>query len=105
MQSVRDVDLTSSRILIVDDQEANVRLIEFILDSAGFQQYSATTDSRLVLELCSTVQPDILLLDLQMPHYDGFAVMAQLAKTFPFQGYLPILVLTADITAEAKKRA
>src|SRR5260370_14819667 len=99
MQSVRDVDLTSSRILIVDDQEANVRLIEFILDSAGFQHYSHTTDSRHVLELCSTFQPDILLLDLQMPHHDGFAAMAQLTSELPTQHHLPILVFTADITA------
>jgi len=105
MQPVKDVDLNSSRILIVDDQEANVRLIEFILDSAGFQQYSHTTDSRQVLQLCSTFQPDILLLDLQMPHHDGFAVMAQLASELPVREYLPILVLTADITTEAKQKA
>ena len=37
MQSFSDLDLTSSKILIVDDQEANVRLLEFILDSAGFR--------------------------------------------------------------------
>src|ERR1700730_5918028 len=102
MPSVRDVDLTCSRILIVDDQEANVRLIEFILDAAGFQQYKHTTDSRQVLHLCSTFQPELLLLDLQMPHLDGFAVMAQLSLELPAQEYLPILVLTADVTSEAK---
>jgi putative two-component system response regulator len=105
MQSFRDVDLTSSRILIVDDQEANVRLIEFILDSAGFQHLTHTTDSRRVLELCSAFLPDILLLDLQMPHLDGYAVMAQLSRELPLQEYLPVLVLTADITTEAKQRA
>ena len=89
MQSFRDVDLTSSRILIVDDQEANVRLIEFILDSAGFKHYTHTTDSRKVLELCSTFLPDILLLDLQMPHLDGYAVMTQLAANFPPRNICP----------------
>src|SRR5579859_2535224 len=102
MQSFKDVDLTSSRILIVDDQEANVRLLELILDSAGFQQYQHTTDSRQVLQFCESFQPDILLLDLQMPHWDGFKVMAQLASELPSHAYLPILVLTADISAEAK---
>lgn len=105
MQSFSDLDLTQSRILIVDDQEANIRLIEFILDSAGFKHYTHTTDPRKVLELCSSFLPDILLLDLQMPHLDGYAVMAQLASDLPIQEYLPILVLTADITTAAKQRA
>ena|ERR1700674_1367154 len=105
MQSFRDVDLTSSRILIVDDQEANVRLIEFILDSAGFKHYTHTTDSRKVLELRSSFLPDILVLDLQMPHLDGYAVMAQMGRELPAEEYLPVLVLTADITTEAKQRA
>ena len=105
MQSFTDVELTLSRILIVDDQEANVRLLELILDSASFQQYRHTTDSRQVLQLCESFQPDILLLDLQMPHQDGFKVMAQLASELPSHAYLPILILTADISAEAKQKA
>lgn len=105
MHCFNEEDLTSSRILIVDDQDANVRLIEFMLDSAGFQQYCHTTDSRQVLHLCLTFQPDILLLDLQMPRQDGFAVMEQLARELPSQTYLPILVLTADISVAARQRA
>src|ERR1700682_1271038 len=105
MQSFSDVDLTSSRILIVDDQEANVRLLEFILDSAGFREYRHTTDSRQVLHLWASFQPDLILLDLQMPHLDGFKVMEQLATELPSHVYLPILVLTADISAEAKRKA
>lgn len=105
MQSFRDIDLTSSRILIVDDQEVNLELIECILDSAGFEQYRHTTDPREVLPLWSSFQPDLLLLDLLMPHCDGFAVMAQLAAQLSPQEYMPILVLTGDITSEVKERA
>jgi putative two-component system response regulator len=105
MQSFSDVDLTSSRILIVDDQEANVRLLEFILDSAGFREYRHTTDSRQVLHLWASFQPDLILLDLQMPHFDGFKVMEQLATELPSHVYLPILVLTADISTQAKQKA
>ena len=105
MQSFSDVDLTSSRILIVDDQEANVRLLEFILDSAGFREYRHTTDSRQVLHLWASFQPDLILLDLQMPHLDGFKVMEQLATELPSHVYLPILVLTADISTQAKQKA
>ena len=105
MQSFPNTALTESRILIADDEEASVRLIEVILEKAGLRNYTSTTDARQVTRLCSTIWPDLLLLDLQMPHYDGFEVMAQLEKELPSQSYLPILVLTADITAEAKKRA
>src|ERR1700680_2162538 len=82
-----------------------MRLLEFILDSAGFREYRHTTDSRQVLQLCASFQPDLLLLDLQMPHSDGFKVMAQLATELPSCAFLPILVLTADISAEAKQKA
>jgi putative two-component system response regulator len=105
MRSLNDIDLTARRVLIVDDQEANVRLIELILESAGFHQFAHTTDARQAVALCKSFEPDIILLDLQMPHQDGFAVMAQLGHELPPQSYLPILVLTADITSDAKQRA
>jgi putative two-component system response regulator len=105
MQSFPNTAVTESRILIADDEEPSVRLIEHILEKAGLRNYTSTTDARQVARLCSSLQPDLLLLDLQMPHHDGFEVMAQLQKELSPQSYLPILVLTADITAEAKKRA
>ena len=105
MRSPAHIELSTARLLIVDDQEPNVRLIELILQGAGFHEYRYTTDSRQAVPLCLSFQPDLLLLDLQMPHHDGFAVMAQLAEELPAQTYLPILVLTADITVAAKQRA
>src|SRR4030088_3411224 len=98
MQSSIDEELTSSRILIVDAQEAIVRVIERILDGAGFRQHSHTTDFRQVLPLYSSFQPDLLLLDLQMPHQTGLEVMEQLGREIPAGGYLPILVLTVELS-------
>ena len=95
-----------ARILIVDDQEANVALLEGILQRvAGSYNYKSTTDSRVVLALYSEFQPDLILLDLHMPHLDGFGVMEELKPLIPEESFLPILVLTADITPEAKQRA
>jgi putative two-component system response regulator len=62
-------------------------------------------DPREVVSLFAQVQPDLILLDLTMPYMDGFQVMEQLKPLVPDSDYLPILVLTADITAEAKRRA
>jgi putative two-component system response regulator len=94
-----------SRILIVDDQDANVRLLQRILNQAGYTNLGSTTDSRQVLALFMSVTPDIVLLDLTMPYVNGFEVMEQLRPLIRSDDYLPILVLTADVTDEVKLRA
>jgi putative two-component system response regulator len=102
---MRDELLKQGKILIVDDQEANVRLLERILERAGYKNLTSTTDSRRALPLFGEFEPDVIILDLHMPHLDGFAVMEELCKQIPEGAYLPILVLTADETPEAKQRA
>jgi signal transduction histidine kinase len=94
-----------ARILIVDDQEQNVRLLERLLQQAGYTTLESSTDPRLVMPLFSEFRPDLILLDLMMPHLDGFGVMRELAGHIATDDYLPILVLTADVTSEAKRRA
>jgi putative two-component system response regulator len=96
---------TTSRILIVDDQPSNVMLLEGILQEQDFISYRSITDSREVLPAFIEYVPDLILLDLQMPYLDGFAVMKQLLACIAADDFLPILVLTADITPEAKRRA
>jgi signal transduction histidine kinase len=100
---MNDSTSTQARILIVDDEPVNVRLLERVLADAGYRNTRSTTDSREVLALYETFKPDLILLDLMMPHFDGVAVMGQLA--IPRYVYLPVLVLTADARAEARERA
>ncbi|HKP51371.1 MAG TPA: response regulator [Chloroflexia bacterium] len=95
----------SAQILIVDDQEANVRLLDRILKRAGYTSLVSTTDSREVATLFTKFQPDLILLDLMMPHLDGFQVLELLRPLIPAGSYLPILVLTADVSGESKQRA
>jgi putative two-component system response regulator len=94
-----------ARILIVDDQPANVRLLRRILGQAGYTNLHQVTDPRQVLDLYARLDPDLVLLDLHMPYLDGLTVMAQLRQVIPAQAYVPILVLTADISAETKQQA
>lgn len=92
-------------MLVVDDLEPSLRLLQEILRRAGFQNVIATSDAREVLPLFQAFPPDILLLDLHMPHMDGYAVMEALRPHVQPGSYFPILVLTADVTPEAKRRA
>jgi signal transduction histidine kinase len=95
----------NSRILIIDDKEANIDILLGLLEMQGYSHIQTTTDSRLALGLFKSFNPDLVLLDLMMPHLSGFDVLKQLRETIPADAYLPVLVLTADMTAEARKRA
>jgi putative two-component system response regulator len=96
---------SEARILVVDDEPANTRMLELMLTRVGYRQVFCTTDPRRVVDLFRGVEPDLVLLDLHMPYLDGIAVLAQLAELVPDGEYLPILVLTADATEEARERA
>jgi len=93
-----------SKILIVDDEPGNVLLLEQMMIQEGYGNLSSTTDPTQSLKLFAEVQPDIILLDLNMPRMDGFEVMEQLKEVDP-QSLVPILVLTALKDEETKLRA
>jgi serine phosphatase RsbU (regulator of sigma subunit) len=88
-------DILNARILVVDDQEANVRLLEGMLRIAGYASIESTMDPRGVCELHRKNRYSLILLDLQMPGMDGFQVMEGL-KEIEEDGYLPVLVITAQ---------
>jgi signal transduction histidine kinase len=79
----------------VDDREANVRLLEAMLSSAGYTSITSTRDPHQVVNLHRTHRYDLILLDLLMPGMDGFQVMEEL-KDIENDGYLPVLVITAQ---------
>lgn len=95
----------SARILIIDDQPANTLLLEGILEEEEYQAYRSINDSRQALAVFLEFQPDLILLDMQMPHMNGFDVMKQLRPRIPADMFFPILVLTADIHPETKRQA
>jgi CheY-like chemotaxis protein len=90
-----------SRILIVDDQQSNVRLLEYTLRRGGFASITSTTDPRAVTALHRDHHYDLILLDLVMPGMDGFQVMEGLAE-IEEGGDLPVLVMSADPRHEAR---
>ena len=92
---VNAADILNAGILIVDDQEANVRLLEQMLSSAGYARITSTRDPHAVCALHRDNHYDLILLDLQMPGMDGFQVMEGL-KAIETDGYLPVLAVTAQ---------
>jgi PAS domain S-box-containing protein len=92
---VAESDILNASILIVDDQEANVSLLERLLQEAGYARVALTMKPREVCALHRQNRYDLILLDLQMPGMDGFEVMEGL-KTNDADAYLPVVVITAQ---------
>jgi PleD family two-component response regulator len=102
---MNETDILNTKILIVDDAEANLKLLEDLLTREGFHQIISTSDSTRALDLFIAFQPDLILLDLMMPELDGYALLEILSRHIPKDEYLPVLVLTADATIVAKRKA
>jgi adenylate cyclase len=88
-------DILNAKILVVDDQEANVLLLRRALSGAGYVSIASTMDPREVCHLHRESRYDLILLDLEMPGMDGFQVMESL-KEIETGSYLPVLVITAE---------
>ncbi|HIW34669.1 MAG TPA: response regulator, partial [Candidatus Paenibacillus intestinavium] len=100
---MEELELKSAKILIVDDQEYNISLLERILSRAGFGQLYSTMDPYQIEKMLVEINPDIILLDLHMPGMDGLQALKLIREQTGINNYLPVLMLTADMTLEAKK--
>ncbi|HEY2711886.1 MAG TPA: response regulator [Chthoniobacterales bacterium] len=97
--------IVNARILVIDDELPNVRLLERILRRQDYCHIAMTTDARDAVSMFVDDPPDLVLLDLHMPHQSGYEVMNDLAGLQNPQVPVPIIVLTADATPEARLRA
>lgn len=97
-------DYLKSKVLIVDDEPGNVLLLEQMMIQEGYDNLYSTSDSTKALGLFTEFQPDLVLLDLNMPQMDGFEIIEQLKEADP-ESLVPILVLTALKDEESKLRA
>jgi putative two-component system response regulator len=97
--------LCTAKILIVDDEEADIRVLEWALGKAQFPNFRSLTDSTQAQKEFNQFQPDIVLLDYDMPNLDGFDVLKQLKGSTPAGEFLPVLMITGENTAEMRSRA
>lgn len=91
-------------VLIVDDNEANLMLLKTVLRDAGLSQIVTETDPRRVAGLLPEINPDLVLLDLHMPHLHGLDVLETITR-YAAGSYLPVMVLTADTSSDARNQA
>lgn len=97
--------LQASTILVVDDEEANLDLLEAVLEGEGYTSLVRVDDPRTIMRVIAERPPDVVLLDLHMPHRHGLEVLEELQGALGPDEFLPVLVLTADATPATKERA
>src|ERR671920_370656 len=102
---MQKVAFRDARILVVNDEPVNVRILTHILAGHGYTNVVGLTDPRDVFALVTPHEPDLILLDLMMPGLSGFDVMTGLGRLTPPGTMLPFLILTADVTPEVRQRA
>lgn len=97
--------LLDARLLLVDDEPANLALLEAVLRREGYRGIERVSDPEEAVARHLQFRSDLVILDLMMPGIDGYALLDALHRLTPADALLPILVLTADTTVEAKRRA
>jgi putative two-component system response regulator len=97
--------ICAAKILVVDDETADIRVLEWALRAAKFTNIRSMTDSPKVLEAFNEFQPDLVLLDLYMPAPDGFALLKQFRETESSGDFLPVLAMTGYDTADTRQQA
>lgn len=94
----------AAHIIVIDDEDVNVRLLKRMLEQAGFQSITALTQARNLPPLLASAPPDLVITDLHMPGIDGFGVLEMLAPQIN-EDRLPVLVVTGDGSRDARQRA
>ena len=93
----------SDCILVVDDNRANLALMGALLEGAGHENVVLVDDPLRVVEMVTSIEPDAILLDLHMPGLSGFDLLRLLREAIDADDFLPVLVVTADSTAETRR--
>jgi signal transduction histidine kinase len=97
--------LADCSVLMVDDEVSNLELLEEFLLPEGFASLVRTSDAREAVPLFEAHAPDVVLLDLHMPHLDGFEVLRRIQQRTQPGDFVPVLVLTADASRATRARA
>lgn len=104
-QLIDPKEILARRILVIDDEEANVMLLHNLLQREGYTDLHCLTNSSKALQSYMDLEPDLVLLDLMMPEVDGFQLLEAFSRHDAADEFRPVLVLTADTTIQARRKA
>ncbi|NNL85950.1 MAG: EAL domain-containing protein [Myxococcales bacterium] len=96
--------LESATVMMVDDEETTIDVLEMALQDAGYRNFVRETDSRNAMATLARVRPDVVLLDLNMPHVGGFEILQQVRNDETLR-YSNIIILTSSTDADTKLKA
>src|ERR1700693_6014061 len=113
ISSITEDDLKQARILIVDDDVGTICLLQNVFNRTGFVNHTSLTDSREAIQRIFELQPDLILLDLNMPNVTGFDILHELRHTLPPDlrpplppdAFLPVLVVTGESDSKTKRKS
>ena len=98
-------EILKRKVLIIDDEEANLLLLQTLLEREGYKEIHALSDPTQAIEKLIEIEPHIILLDLMMPDMDGYQLLDAFRRHARPDEFRPVLVLTADTTLQARRRA
>ena len=102
---VKMEEIVKRRVLVIDDEEANLLLLQTLLEREGYKDIHCVDDPTSAMETYIDVDPHVVLLDLMMPDVDGYQLLEAFRRQTRVDDFRPILVLTADTTVQARRRA
>jgi signal transduction histidine kinase len=97
--------LRRTKILIIDDESSELQLLERILRRVRIQNFRSTTDSREALAVFQEFRPDLVLIDWVLANVNGRSLVEQIRDIIPEGGFIPIVVLIADVTSGTRQLA
>ena len=100
-----EAQIRNSRVLVVDDVVSNVTLLENVLQRLGYKHFRGVTDSREAFATIEEWQPDLIVLDLAMPHLSGFEILDGIRSHESQEDWVPVLILTGETDPGTKRKA
>ena len=102
---VKPEEILSRRVLVIDDEEANLLLLSTLLEREGYRDCHFVGEPSVALNRYLDLEPHIVLLDLMMPDVDGYQLLDSFRRHARPDEFRPVLVLTADTTVQSRRRA
>ncbi|WP_442484427.1 HD domain-containing phosphohydrolase [Aeoliella sp. SH292] len=104
LQSIGNCAMPYARIVVIDDEPVNIKVVQRLLQIEGYENFVSTSDAREALALVRGESPDLVLLDLMMPHISGLEILAALRADINTL-HTPVIVLTASTDRETRIEA